>query len=90
MLRLRPVAVVEAVSYLVLLAAVVWFRLLDGPDLVAVFGPTHGIVFLVYVAAVWRAREAQRWSNQQVAVLLAASVLPLGGFWVAERFRSEV
>ncbi len=89
MLRLRPIAVAEAVSYLALLAAVVWFRLLDGPDLVAVLGPVHGVVFLVYVAAVWRAREAQGWSNQLVLVLLGASVLPLGGFWVADRLSGD-
>lgn len=85
MLRLRPIAVAEATSYLVLLAAVVWFRLLDGPDLVAVLGPIHGIVFLVYVGAVWKARDEHGWSGRVVMVLLGASVLPFGGFWVADR-----
>ena len=89
MLPLRPIAVAEAVSYLVLLGAVVWFRVLDGPDLVAVFGPIHGVVFLVYVAAVWQARHEHGWSNQVVLVLLAASVLPLGGFWVADRVADD-
>ena len=78
----RVVAVVEAVTYLVLLGAVVLKRVLDGPDLVSVLGPVHGIAFLVYLVLVLRIRESQGWSLGRTIVVILAAALPLGGFWV--------
>ncbi|MEM9036783.1 MAG: DUF3817 domain-containing protein [Actinomycetota bacterium] len=86
---LRPIAVVEAVSYLVLLAAVVWFRVLDGPDLVAIAGPVHGVIFLVYAVAVLQAKEDLVWDWGRTLIVMFAAVIPLGGFWVAERVIGE-
>jgi integral membrane protein len=78
----RVVAVVEAVSYLVLLGAVVLKRVLDGPDLVSVLGPIHGIAFLVYLALVLRIRESQGWNLGRTIVVILLSAVPFGGFWV--------
>lgn len=78
----RVVAVVEAVTYLVLLAAVVLYRVLDGPDFIGVLGPIHGIAFLVYLVLALRIRESQGWSLGRTIVVIVAAALPFGGFWV--------
>ena len=81
----RVVAVVEAVTYLVLLGAVVLKRVLDGPDLVSALGPVHGIAFLVYLVLVLRIRESQGWNLGRTLVVILASAVPFGGFWVERR-----
>ena len=48
--KFRTVALLEAVSYLALLSATIFHRVLDGSDAgVSVMGPIHGMLFLAYV-----------------------------------------
>lgn len=77
----RAIAFFEAVTYLLLLAAVVVYRLLDGPDFIGVLGPIHGIAFLVYLFLVIAIRQDQGWGLWRTIVVLVASAVPLGGFW---------
>ena len=77
----RVVAAVEAVTYLVLLAASIIRRGFDGPDLVSVMGPIHGIVFLVYLILVLRIREGQGWALGKTLLVILAAAVPFGGFW---------
>ena len=85
----RIVAVVEAVTYLVLLGAVVLKRVLDGPDFVSVMGPIHGIAFLVYLVLVLRIRESQGWNLGRTIIVILASAVPFGGFWVERRLVTD-
>ena len=79
----RVVAIIEAVTYLVLLAAVVVYRVFDGPDFISALGPIHGIAFLVYLALVLRIRESQGWDLWRTILIILASALPFGGFWAS-------
>jgi integral membrane protein len=84
----KAVAVVEAATYLVLLAAVVLYRVLDGPDFIGVLGPIHGIAFLVYLFLTLRIREGQGWGFWRTIVVIVAAAIPFGGFW-AGRYVQE-
>ena len=78
----RLVAYIEAATFLVLLAAVFVKRVLEGPEnLVSVFGPIHGVAFLVYLYLVLRIRDGQRWGLGATIVVILASAVPFGGFW---------
>lgn len=77
----RGVAFFEAVTYLLLLAAVVLYRLLDGPDFRGVLGPVHGVAFLVYLVLVLQIRDGQGWGFWRTIAVLLASAVPFGGFW---------
>lgn len=79
----RAVAYFEAATYLALLAAVVVYRVLDGPDFIGVLGPIHGIAFLVYLFLVIRIREGQGWSLGRTILVVLAAAIPFGGFWAA-------
>ena len=83
----RAVAFFEAASYLLLLVAVVVYRLLDGPDLIGFLGPVHGIAFLVYLALALAIREDQGWGFWRTVVVIVASAVPLGGFWAGRHCR---
>ncbi len=83
--KFRLVAVLEAASYLALLAAVVLYRVLDGPDFIGFLGPVHGILFLVYLVLALQIRESQGWSLVQTILVIVASAVPFGGFVVERR-----
>ena len=83
--KFRIVALLEAVSYLALLTASVVHRGLDGPDLVGVLGPIHGILFLAYLLLALLVREEQGWTAWQTILVIVASALPFGAFVVNSR-----
>ena len=85
----RVAAYVEAVTYLMLLVAVVIYRVLDGPDFIGLLGPIHGIAFLVYLFLVIRIREDQAWDLWRTLLIIIASALPLGGFWAARHLNEN-
>ena len=83
--KFRMVALIEAVSYLALLVATFFKRVVEGPDLVPVLGPIHGILFLAYVLLTLLVREEQGWSLGQTLLVLVASAVPFGAFVVNSR-----
>ena len=82
---LRIIAIVEAVSYLALLVAVVAKRAFAEPGGVTVIGPVHGVIFLAYVAAVIFAREERHWDAATTVGCIVAAVIPFGGYVVERR-----
>ena len=83
--KFRMVALAEAVSYLALLVATFVKRVVEGPDLVPVLGPIHGVLFLAYVLLTLLVREEQGWTLGQTLVVLVASTVPFGAFVVNSR-----
>ncbi len=83
------VAVVEAVTYLLLLAAVLLYRVLEGPDFISFLGPVHGIAFLVYLVLALRIREGQGWGFWRTIAIIVAAAIPLGGFWAGRHLKEE-
>lgn len=82
---LKVVAVVEAVSFLILLAAVVVKRGFEGPEAgVTVMGPVHGVLFLVYVLLTVIVAADEKWRLSRTLLTLLCAVIPFGGF-IADR-----
>jgi len=82
---LRIVAIVEAVSFLVLLAATVVKRGFDGPEAgVKVMGPIHGLLFVTYVLLTILVAADEKWRLKRTLLTLLCAVIPLGGF-IADR-----
>jgi integral membrane protein len=86
--KFRVVALVEAVTYLILLVLVV-LKSTSGPNLVPVMGPIHGIAFLVYFVLALLVREEQGWTGWQTVLVIVASALPFGAFFVNSRMVSD-
>lgn len=78
----RGVAYAEAVSYLLLLASVFLYRVLDGPRFIRPLGMVHGIIFLAFLVLVLKIRESQGWGFWKTILVVILSAVPLGGFFV--------
>jgi len=81
---LKVVAVLEAVSFLLLLVATIVKRTGGTEVGVEVLGPAHGGLFVVYCVLVLKVAVDERWRIGRTLLALLCSVLPFGGF-VAER-----
>jgi integral membrane protein len=81
----RYVAIAEAISWLVLLTATIAKYAADGPDLAPILGPIHGILVLAYVYGALSLREDAGWNGNMTLGVLAAAVIPFGGFVVERR-----
>jgi len=80
--QLRLLSVAEATSYLMLLAATAIEQTGGSATGVTVIGPVHGVLYLVFVAAMaWR-RTALRWPWPKAFSAMIIGSVPLGGFWL--------
>ena len=83
------VALIEAVSYLALVAASVAHRVFGAANLVPYVGLVHGTIFLVYLALAFVLRNRNGWDTGTMIVLVLASVVPLGTFFVERRVKAD-
>lgn len=81
---LKVVALIEAVSFLLLLVATVVKRTGGTEAGVKLLGPVHGVLFLLYVVLVIRLAFEEGWRLTRTLLTLLCAVLPLGGVY-AER-----
>jgi integral membrane protein len=79
---LRPVALIEATTFLALLVASAIKQSGDGATGVSILGPIHGVLFIAYVLLALAAREPQGWSGRTTVLVLLGAVLPFGGYVV--------
>ncbi len=85
--RLRAISVVEGISYLLLLLISRW--VLDWHAGVAVLGPIHGILFVVYLLGVLDLHKRMNWDLATLAKLLVASAVPFATFFVERWLRTQ-
>jgi integral membrane protein len=81
----RVLAYVVGVGLLVLvLVAMPLKYLADSPALVAVVGPLHGFLYMVYLVAAVNLAFRARWSPVKTVLVMLAGTIPFVSF-VAER-----
>lgn len=78
----RYLAIVEATSFLLLLAASVIKRTQDEAIGVEILGPIHGGLFVAYVVVALNIRRDLGWTTKTTLLVLAGAVLPFGGYVV--------
>lgn len=80
--RLRIIALLEGMSFLILLGIAVPLKYMAGqPQTVRVVGMIHGLLFILYVFYIIRIQADMKWSPKQTAIALIASVVPFGTFY---------
>ena len=88
--RLRAIAFIEGVSYLVLLCVAMPLKYFAGlPSAVKTVGWIHGVLFVLYLLAVAEVTIRHRWPFARVLGALAASLIPFGTFVLDKRLRRE-
>jgi integral membrane protein len=79
--NLRVIGILEGISYLVLLCIAMPMKYYLGmPEVVKIVGWCHGVLFMLYIPAVFLAWKPMQWSFIQFLMALAASLAPFGTF----------
>ncbi|MBK0368513.1 DUF3817 domain-containing protein [Flavobacterium agrisoli] len=90
MLKLfKIVAILEGISYLVLFANMLLIKPnnLDlYHNLLFPIGMTHGILFIGYVLLAIFLKESQKWTLPVFGLILLASLLPFGTFYIEHKY----
>ena len=83
----RIVAFLEGVSYLFLLFLAVPIKYNMGdPTYVKLLGMPHGLLFIAYLALSYLLKDEQKWERKSYLIILAASVIPFGTFYVDRKY----
>jgi integral membrane protein len=88
--RLRVIAFIEGISYLLLLGVAMPMKYFAGiPAAVKTAGWVHGILFVLYLFAVAEVTVRRRWSVAPALCAVVASLIPFGTFVLDARLRRE-
>jgi integral membrane protein len=91
---LRTIALVEAVSFLILLGIAMPLKYAAGmPMAVKVCGWMHGVLFIAFVVALVRTVRVARWPIGRAAMVFVAALLPFGPMVLdsrMKRYQAEV
>ncbi len=83
----RVVAFLEGVSYLLLLFVAVPIKYFgDDPQYVKMLGMPHGLLFVGYVILAFLLKNEYKWNNKTFFIILIASILPFGTFYVDKKY----
>ncbi|MBL7780625.1 MAG: DUF3817 domain-containing protein [Saprospiraceae bacterium] len=85
--RLRLIAFVEGVSFLVLLFIAMPMKYMYGqPQAVRAVGAVHGLLFVTYVLFVFQAKIERDWDSRKTWKLLLISLIPFGNFYADQKW----
>jgi len=83
----RITSYLEGISYLLLLGVGVPLKYLAGNDsLVKTLGMPHGILFMAYIFLAIIIKQKINWDNKTIIIVLIASVIPFGTFYVDKKY----
>jgi integral membrane protein len=88
--RYRVMAYIVGVGLLALCASMVLKYAYDEDQYVAIVGPVHGFLYIVYLLAVVDLGLKARWSPTRTVLVMLAGVVPLLSFYAERRVSHEV
>lgn len=84
--RLRLIAFLEGISLLTIIFVTMPLKyIFDYPQANMIVGMAHGILFLLYVLAIIRAKIEFEWDWKTFGLAFVASVVPFGTFWADKK-----
>jgi integral membrane protein len=88
--RFRAVALLEGLSFVVLLFLAMPLKYMGGqPQPVKWLGWAHGMLFMLYVPALLQVAVTRHWSRARLVGAFGASLVPFGTFVLDARLRRE-
>lgn len=88
--RLRVIAFVEGLSYLLLLGIAMPLKYFAGYlEAVKTVGWAHGVLFVLYLIAAAEVTVARRWRFTTILGVFVAALIPFGTFVLEARLRRE-
>jgi len=86
-------AILEGISYLVLFSNMLFIKpsnLELYHTLLYPIGMSHGILFIGYVLLAILVKRSQNWSFKTLFIILIASLIPFGAFYVEKKYLKNV
>lgn len=88
---LRQIALIEAVSYLVLLVIAMPLKYAaDMPMAVRVVGSVHGFLFVIFCVALAQTMWVARWPMGRGALVFVASLIPVATFVIDPKMKRYI
>lgn len=88
--RLRLIAILEGISFLVLLGIAMPLKYIAGqPEAVKIFGWAHGVLFILFCVALAIVFRVARWPIWRAALVFVAALIPFGPFLIDSRLKRE-
>jgi len=88
--RLRAGALIEGISFIVLLGVAMPLKYLAGlPQAVTFAGWLHGMLFIAFCIALTQAHQEAKWNSWRSGTVLIAALLPFGPFVIDGDLRRE-
>ncbi|MFA7445206.1 MAG: DUF3817 domain-containing protein [Flavobacteriaceae bacterium] len=88
----KLVAVLEGISYLALFGNMLFIKH-NNPELYQTLlfpiGMAHGLLFIAYIILAIMLKDQMKWSGKDFFLILVASVIPFGTFWVEKKYLSK-
>ena len=86
----RLITLLEGSSYLLLLFVAVPLKYLMGDEsYVKLLGMPHGVLFIAYIILSFVMRKKMNWNTTSFIIILLASIIPFGTFYVDKRYLSK-
>ena len=83
----RIVAFLEGVSYILLMTIGLYFKYqLNDASYVKLLGMPHGLLFVLYIIIAYLLREDENWDTKDFRIVLLASVIPFGTFYIDRKY----
>ena len=88
--RFRIIAFTEGVSFLLILFVTMPLKYVwDMPEPNKIIGMAHGVLFILYVMAVFQLKVNHVWQKRKMIMALLGSIVPFGTFYVTARLLPE-
>ncbi|MBT3621598.1 MAG: DUF3817 domain-containing protein [Flavobacteriales bacterium] len=86
----RIIALLEGVSYILLMTVGLYFKYqLGDPTYVKLLGMPHGILFVTYIIFAFLIKENENWEIKDLGIVLLASILPFGTFYIDRKYLNK-
>ena len=83
----RIIALLEGVSYILLMTIGLYFKyLLNDDTYVKLLGMPHGVLFMLYILIAFLLRKQEQWSFINFVIILFASLVPFGTFYIDRKY----
>jgi integral membrane protein len=88
--RFRTVAIIEGISYLLLLFIAMPLKYMaDMPDAVKYTGWVHGLLFVLYCLLLLQVWVTYKWSFGKTTLVFISSLIPFAPFFVDRKLKAE-
>ena len=83
----RIIAFLEGISYILLLGIATPIKYFSNdPQYVKMLGMPHGLLFVAYVALAFVLKSDFKWNSKQFGIVLLASIIPFGTFYIDRHY----